>query len=239
MLYCGNNFFVETVKSWATFSCSYVWRRTPVVPSHGTTVTGKPSELRGSPVRDKTTILGNGLFRSQHSYFARPTAPISVQYRTDPGQPPPLPRSQSAPGRQGLSLIRAVGRTRDGVLAGLRGWFMSVSPRRLGIWTKAPPTIVWRRRQEVGAASRTPARCPPATGLKIGLVDLSGSFPLTQQRMWKNCKYYLSNINSSILFCQKVINNKCKSSAVVEGLRDTLSGYHNCWMLILHLQPMW
>jgi len=60
----------------------------------------------------------------------------------------------------------------------------------------APPTTAWRRRQEVGAASWTSARCPPGAGVKIGPVYLSGSSPPPLQ------KYLLRNFAGTKSFLE-------------------------------------
>jgi len=90
----------------------------------------------GVKLRDETRSLTvvNGFIPVWY-LSARLTALESVPYRTDPGQwwrtptePPPHPGANqlAAPGHQGLSLIRAVGWTCDGVGTGLRGWLMSI-----------------------------------------------------------------------------------------------------------------
>jgi len=98
-------------------------------------------------------------------------------------EPPPRPGDNqcAAPGRQGLSLTRAVGRTCDGVgvtyerlwvvlLTGwlpFRGFEPGRRPPRFGDVVRSLARL--RRRRAV----------PLATGTKIGPVDLSGSSPLS------------------------------------------------------------
>ena len=96
-------------------------------------VTVSTSATGGSPVCDDRQD-GKAPLGSKQRFipvkFNRATAPECVLYRTDPGlrwrtPTEPLPRpganQRAAPGRQGLSVTRAVGRTRDGFGAVQRG----------------------------------------------------------------------------------------------------------------------
>jgi len=111
-----------------------------------------------NPCRTGLT-LGSGGSSSYLFYWWRtPTEPL----------PRPVANQRAAPWRQGLSLVRAVGRglvTASGQVWRGDLWASIGSPRRLdtlpGIWTGTPSTTVWRRRREVDAASRTLARCLP------------------------------------------------------------------------------